>query len=415
MRKIFTVSMGFIMGFIKKSFNSWFLSLACHLGLIFNPLLLFANGSSIEGSFLLRGSVFQIQSPIIKDFLTYSQLSLKNEFQPSNNLKTQIYFLSSQNYGQDPSLKKLVQFYPSASWLLRENIEIQTGRNFYKNQFSSFSINSFESSWYSLDGFLLTYISSLVNFDFWSAYLPERWIAGERKREFNYGFGFFLNIDMDSFYIDSLNFEVSYLADSFLDQKANKMSRYGFNIKGRINEFDLDYQLFTTGHSSGLEFKLEENMYHGELRYKKTDFFNSVFSIGYHTDSSDYNPWLYNRHERAGFSDFLQWRNLSYYFIQAKFSPLTKLAVQMMFLNFNSNSQGEMDLGYFGSAIHGSSQLSVEKGKLGQELSLKVLSQISQEIEVQFLTAFFLSQTEALSKNKKSFFNNMQLSAFYKF
>ena len=385
-------------------------------GLILSPFFLWAEGNFVERSFLLRNTGLQMQSPVIKDFSTYSQLYLKGEFQPSNQLKTKVHFLSSQNYGKSVSIKELVQFYPSARWLLSENIELQIGRNFYENSSSSFSLNSFENSWYSLDGFILAYTSSTVDFDFWSAYLPERWIAGERKREFDYGFGFFLNIDMDSFYIDSLHFEVSYLADSFLDQNTDKMSRYGFNMKGTLSEFNLDYNFFAIGHSAGLEFKLEENMYHGELKYKQTDFFNSAFSIGYHTDSSDYNPWFYNRHEQAGFSDFLQWRNLSYYFVQASFSPLTKLAVQMMFLNFNSSSQGEIDLGYFGSAIHDQAKsLSVRKGSLGQELNLKILSQINQEIEIQFLTAFFLSQAEALSKNKKSFYNNIQLSAFYKF
>ena len=404
-----------LLKYINFSFQT-LLTFWLRFGLILTPFFLWAEGSFVEGSFLLRNTGFQMQSPVIKNFSTYSQLYLKSEFQPTNDFKAQIHFLSSQNYGEKLDVKELVQFYPSAGWLLSENIELQAGRNFYENNSSSFSLNSFENSWYSLDGFILAYTSSIVDFDFWSAYLPERWTAGERKREFDYGFGFFLNIDMDSFYIDSLHFEVSYLGDSFLDQNTDKMSRYGFNIQGNISEFDLDYNFFAIGHSSGLEFKLEENMYHGEIHYKKPDFFKSAFSVGYHTDSSNYNPWFYNRHKHAGLSDFLQWRNLSYYFVQADFSPLAKLAVEMMFLNFNSSSPGEIDLGYFGSAIHDQAKnLSVRKGNLGQELNLKILSQINQEIEIQFLTAFFLSQTEALSKNKKSFYNNIQLSAFYKF
>jgi len=382
-------------------------------GVLFSPCLLFASGHSVEGSFLLRNTALQIQDPVVKNFSTYSQFLLKSEFQPSNKLKTQVYFLSSQHYGELLSLNDLVQLYPSVSWLLSDNVELQLGRNFYKNNSPSFSTNSYESSWYSLDGLLLSYTSSLLEFDFWSAHLPERWVAHQKQREFDYGFGFFLHIDMDSFYIDSLHFEVSYLGDSFLDQNADKMSRYGFNIKGTLTDLDLDYHFFFVGHSPGLEFKLEENMSHGELHYKRTDFFNSVFSIGYHTDSSDYNPWLYNRHKQAGRSDFLQWRNLNYYFVQTSFFPFEKLAVEMMFLNFNSNSRGEVDLGYFGSVVHGLEQLLVEKGDLGQELNVKLLSQINQQIEVQFLTAFFIPQSQALSK--KHFFNNMQLSAFYKF
>ena len=390
--------------------------LSSYLTLILSPCSLFASGSFIEGSFLLRNNGFQIQSPVIKDFSTYSQFYLMGEFQPSNKIKTQIHFLSSQNYGKQASIEELVQIYPSAQWLLSENIELLAGRNFYKSQSTNFSLNSFESSWYSLDGLILAYTTSVVDFDLWSAYLPKRWIAGQREREFDYGFGFFLNIDMDSFYIDSFHFEVSYLADSFVDQNADKLSRYGFTMKGTVSDLNLDYHVFAVGHSSGLEFKLEENMYHGELQYERVDFFKSKLSIGYHTDSSNYNPWFYNRHEQAGLSDYLQWRNLSYYFIQASFSPLEKLALQMMFLDFNSSNQGEIDLGYFGSAIHeGERSLSVQKESLGQELNLTILSQINEELKIQFLTAFFLAQSEELFKNKKKFFNNMQLTAFYKF
>lgn len=385
-------------------------------GLAFSPLLLFADGSFVEGSFLLRNTGFQEESPVIKSFSSYSQFYLKGEFQSSNQLKAQIHLLSSQNYGKKPDIRELVQLYPSAQWLLSENIELFFGRNFYENHSTSFSRNSFESSWYSLDGVIFSYNTSVVDFDLWSAYLPERWMGGEKERELNYGFGFFLNIDLDSFYIDSFHFEVSYLADSFLDQKADKMSRYGFNMKGRVSELNLDYNFWTIGHSSGLEFKIEQAMYHGELQYKKTDFFDSVLLLGYHTDSSDYNPWFYNRHEQAGYSDYLQWRNLSYYFVQAGFSPLARWTLQMMFLGFNAGSQGKIDLGYFGSAVHdGAKSLPVQKGSLGQELNLKILSQINEDLKIQFLTAFFLSGAEALSKNKKSFYNNIQLTAFYQF
>lgn len=385
-------------------------------GLAFSPLLLFADGSFVEGSFLLRNTGFQDESPDTKSFSSYSQFYLKGEFQSSNQLKAQIHLLSSQNYGKKPDIRELVQLYPSAQWLLSENIELFFGRNFYENHSTSFSRNSFESSWYSLDGVIFSYNTSVVDLDLWSAYLPERWMGSEKERELNYGFGFFLNIDLDSFYIDSFHFEVSYLADSFLDQKADKMSRYGFNMKGRVSELNLDYNFWTIGHSDGLEFKIEDTMYHGELQYKKTDFFDSVLLLGYHTDSSDYNPWFYNRHEQAGYSDYLQWRNLSYYFVQAGFSPLAKWTLQMMFLGFNAGTQGEIDLGYFGSAVHGGAKsLSVQKGSLGQELNLKILSQINEDLKIQFLTAFFLSGTEALSKNKKSFYNNIQLTAFYQF
>ena len=386
------------------------------LGLSVSPSYLLAQGNVVEGSFLLRNTSVQVQVPLIEDVSTYSQLYLKGEFQSSNQLKSQIHFLSSQNYGETILTQELFQVFPSVHWLISESIELQIGRNFYENKSSHLSKNSFERTWHSLDGLILGYTSSLLDFDLWSAYLPERWVAQETKKEFDYGFGFFLDIDMDSFYIDSFHFQVSYLSDSFLVSNSKKMSRYGFSMKGTVSDLNITYKFSTIGHGSGLAFKLEEQMYHGHLQYKKSNFFDSAVSVGYHVDTPNYNPWLYNRHEKAGHSDFLQWKNLKYYFIKAQFSPMTKLFVTLMFLDFYSSKKGNIDLGYFGSLIHeNKSELPVSQENLAQEVNLKIQSEISKSLDIQFLTALFLTQSDILSKKNKRLYNNMQLSAFYKF
>ncbi|MBC6415011.1 MAG: hypothetical protein GDA46_01275 [Bdellovibrionales bacterium] len=386
------------------------------LGILISPWKSFAMGSLFEGFFLLRNTNLQIQTQSLKNFSTYSQFYLKGSFQPSNEIKTQLHFLSSQNYGEKFSLNHLFQFYPSAHWLLSENLELKLGRNLYEKKRDSLSLNSFENSWYSLDGMILEYNTQTLNFDFWSAYLPERWIAMERKKELNYGFGFFLDINLTSFYIiDSFRFQASYLGDSFTDQKANKMSRYGISVVGFLKTLNLGYDFSAVGQSSGLQFKLEENMYHGMIYYKKQNFFNSEFFIGYHTDSPNYNPWLYNRHEHSGLSDFLQWRNLSYYFIGTNFFPFKKLKCQITFLGFDSTSQGEIDLGAFGSFIHAKKNINVEKESLGKEINIKILSKVTEVLELQLLTAFFLAQSSSLKKDKQNLYNNLQLTALYKF
>ena len=402
----------------RFSFLQFLLKHLFPLAIIINPWTAFAAGSSMAGFFLLRNTAPQIQNSAVKSFSTFSQFYMKGEFQPSNEIKTQMHFLSSQNYGKTlSSFENLFQFYPSAHWLLSESIELKLGRNFYEKNPISLSLNPFENSWYSLDGIILEYTSAqqAVNFDLWSAYLPKRWIANEREREFHYGLGFSLDINLTPVYINSFHFQISYLADSFVDQNAEKMFRYGFTVNGTVKVLDLDYNFSAVGHGSGLQFKWEENMYHGDVRYKKPDFFNSELFVGYHTDSPKYNPWLYDRHKNSGLSDFLQWRNLSYYFIGTVFSPLKKLNLQIVFLDFNSNSKGEIELGSFGYLIHNQKSLDIKKETLGKEFNIQVLSKINKELEIILLTAFFLAQSDALVKNTKDFYNNIQLTARYKF
>ena len=404
----------------RFSFLQFLLKYLFPLAVTISPWTAFTAGGSMTGFFLLRSAAPQIQNSAVKSFSTFSQFYMKGEFQPSNKIKTQMHFLSSQNYGKTiDSFEDLFQFYPSAHWLLSESVKLRLGRNLYEKNPISLSLNPFESSWYSLDGVILEYTSTqqAVNFDLWSAYLPKRWTANEREREFNYGFGFSLDINLTAVYINSFHFQVSYLADSFFDQEAKKMSRYGFTVNGTVKVLDLDYNFSAVGHGSGLQFKLEENMYHGDVRYKKPDFFNSEFFAGYHTDSPEYNPWLYNRHKNSGLSDFLQWRNLSYYFIGAAFSPLKKLDLQFVFLDFNSSSEGEIELGSFGSLIHNNEKrLPITKQEtLGREFNIQALSKINKELEITLLTAFFLAQSHTLATNKKDFYNNIQLTARYKF
>ena len=398
---------------IKKTFSLLKKSLLLSL-FFFSPLS--SGKTDIEGSFLIRSQSAQN----LKLFSNYNQLYLNGKFQPNNKLKVQSHFLFSQFYGTAPfSVKRPIEVYPSASWLIHEDIQLKLGRNLYNNPYHQIvSSNPYEASFYSFDGVFLEYNTSLLKANIWSAYLPKRWIGLNQKQELKYGLGFFLNIKFTESYIDSFNFHVAYLADSFIQQSAEKMSRYGLALKGVIQPISLNYTFIAIGHGSGFQFKMEENMYHFSLKYLRPDFFNSSLFTGYHTDSPQYNPWLYNRHKNAGFSDIFLWGNLNYYFAGLSVSPINSWDIQVVFYNFNATQNGSLKLGYAGAWIHQDQQnsISVSKGKLGQELDIQIKNQISKEFQVKLTTGLFFSQINSTGFLKEqSPYSNILLAGLYEF
>ncbi|MCZ0933532.1 MAG: hypothetical protein OXJ52_10350 [Oligoflexia bacterium] len=400
--------------FVTKPISA-FLKKSLLLSLIFfSPLSL--GKTDIEGSLLIRSLSHQN----FKSFSNYSQLYLNGKFHPSNELKIQTHFLFSQFYGEAPfSLEIPIEVYPSASWFIHEDIQLKLGRNLYNNPFHQIvSSNSYEASLYSFDGVFLEYSTSILNVNFWSAYLPKRWVGLKQEQELKYGLGFFLDIKFTENYIDSFNFHVAYLANSLTQQSDEKMSRYGLALKGLIQPVNLNYTFIAIGHGPGFQFKMEENMYHFILNYFRPDFFNSRIFTGYHTDSSKYEPWLYDRHENAGLSDIFLWGNLSYYFAGLSVSPINHWDIKVIFYDFNATQNGSVELGYLGAWIHKNqnSSIPVPQKKLGKELDLQIMTQISKEFQIKLTAGLFFSHIKSENFLKdQSFYNNVQLAGLYKF
>lgn len=368
---------------------------------------------NLEGSFLVRSYLPQIQSKTFTDFSNYSQLYLKGEFQSSNKLKSQINFILSKYYKIEPQ-ENLFQIFPSFHWLIQDTIELKIGRILYDNNKEKLlSLNPYEAYWYSLDGFLMEYNTQIINFDLWLAYLPKRWLGQERVQEFVYGTGVFLDILLKTAYIDSFNFHLAYLANPASTNNSNKMSRYGLSLKGNLPFKGLSYFFSIVAHSLELQFKPEESMYHTSLHYKNPSFFNAKFFVGYHKDSLNYNPWLYNRHAHAGRADFFQWGNLSYSFGGLSFSPFKKMEIRSSFYHFNSTKEGAIQLGSFGSFVTKQSLWQAQKEEhLGKEWDLQIAYQATKEFEIQLLASLFLAQSET---DGEKFHNNAWLAGFYKF
>ena len=383
--------------------------------IVFSPVSL--GQADMEGSFLARSLLIPKD---LKSSSNYSQLYLKGKFHPSNELKIQTHFLFSQFYGESPlSLERSIEIYPSASWLVHEDILLKLGRNLYDNPFPQIvSSNPYEAVFYSFDGVFLEYSTSILNLNIWSAHLPKKWEGLKQEQSFKYGLGFFLDIKLIENYIKSFNFHVAYLADSLSQNTPEKISRYGLALKGFIQPVNLDYTLIAIGHGSGFQFKMEENMYHFILNYSRPDFFNSRIFTGYHTDSSQYDPWLYDRHKNAGLSDMFLWGNLSYYFAGLSVSPVNRLDIKIMFYEFKVTEKGSVKLGYLGAGTHQnhSSSILVSQEKLGREFDLQIKTKISKEFQIKLTTGLFFSliESQGFLKNN-NFYNNIQLAGLYKF
>lgn len=374
----------------------------------------------VEGSFRIRGMLSQIQVKKAPLSLLQGRLHVKGEFQTSNKFKAKVHFLSSNSYKHTFSFEKFIKIYPNVSWLINEDLELKLGRINYKNKFHQIvSINDYEPFFYAFDGAFLEYNTDILNINFWGAHLPKRWVGIEQIQDFKYGFGFFLDIESVSDHIDYFNIHVAYLGDSFFEDKSRKMFRYGLGLEGSINSINLAYTFVFIGHNPGVQFKLEEKMYHFQLSYSRLDFFNSKFFAGYHEDSSKYNPWLYDRHENAGFLDLFLWGNLRYYFVGFNASVDSLFDIKLSFYDYlGPKKEGNVKMGYFGSLLKaGHKGLIQTGGKVsGRELDIQLQKEIIKNFEIHLLAGIFIPRLKSKNIfNRKNFYNNVQLTGFYKF
>ena len=378
----------------------------------------FAEGD-IEGSFRVRGVLSQIQTKKEPLFLTLGRLHVKGEFRPSNEFKSQIHFLSSNSYGKTLSFEESIKIYPSASWLISEDLELSLGRILYENDFNEIvSINDYETFFYAFDGAFLEYSTKILNVNFWGAYLPKKKISTNPTEELKYGLGFFLDIESISDYINQFNAHVVYLGDSFFNKESQKSSRYGLGLKGSINQIHLAYTLVAIGHGDGVQFKLKENMYHFYVSYSRPEFFDSKISAGYHRDSSQYKPWLYDHHENAGFLDLFLWGNLNYYFLNLNISFPSLFDIDISFYDLKSTDEGSIQMGYFASLLNEKNKSfpTTKSQSLGKEIDIQLEKKISEDFEFHFLAGFFIPHLRIKEFfQNKDFYNNIQLTALYKF
>lgn len=370
---------------------------------------------SIEGS--VRARAVFLPETHDSTFFFRGRINIKGEFYPSNKFKPQIHFTAS-NY-KDFNLRKAFKIYPSINWFITENLEFQLGRIFYQNRFHQIvSLNDYEPFSHTFDGMFLKYNTKNLDVSFWGAYLPylpSRDIGDFAVQKFRYGAGFFLDISALSNFIDYFNIYAMYLNI----KERSQMSRYGLGWKGIVNPLSLNYTVIIAGHGQGIQFKPEENMYHIHLSYSYVELFDSKIFIGYHTDSSDYKFWLYDRHKNAGLLNMFLWGNLTYYFVGFSSSFAGLFDLQVSFYDFRKTGKGSVQWAYYGHFLRNKSQDNISnKTMLGRELDIQLKKQISEELEIRLLAGVFVPHLDIQLKKllkSKDFFSNVQLTGLYKF
>lgn len=376
----------------------------------------------VEGSFRLRALYpWTDQDP--SSLIWQGRFHVLGEFYPGNDLKAQVHFLSANpSYPlKNSAPEDFFAIYPSFNWLIGQDLELRLGRHKYDSPFHQIiSSNDYQAFFYTFDGLFLEYSTQVLRVNFWGASLPKRWNGEERVQDFKYGFGFFLDIESVSDFIDHFNVYVAYLGDSFIDNSSSKMSRYGLSFSGVILPVQMDYTFVVAGHGPGIEFNLKENMYHFSISYSSSDFFNSQIFFGFHTDSLEYNPWLYDQHKNAGFLDMLLWGNLTYYFVEWNSSLSHLFDIQIAFYDIRPTQKGPLKSGYFSQSKTGlKDNLLFAHGKeeaFWRELDLKVKKQLKENIELNFLTGLFFPYIPSQKPwDIENFLSLIQVTGVYKF
>ena len=198
------------------------------------------------------------------------------------------------------------------------------------------------------------------------------------------------------------------------------MSRYGLGLEGSISSINLVYTFILLVINPGVQFKLEEKMYHFQLSYSRLDFFHSKIFVGYHTDSSKYNPWLYDRHKNSGFLDLFLWGNLRYYFLGFSASVDSLFDIKLSFYDYlNPNTdEGVVQMGSFGSLLQARHKGLIRKGgkALGRELNIKLQKEIRKDLEIHLMAGIFIPRLKSENLFKENdLYNSIQLTGFYKF
>ena len=321
-----------------------------------------------------------------------------------------LFLWGGNGYERKLILKDSFALYPVAVWRLTENLELKVGRSFYDSYFQEIiSSNDFEPFLFSFDGLSLNY--QVQNFEAFIFASVRDYPVFEKKIEtkrWPLSLGFLLNMESLSSFIDKFNIYATVLSDQFFSPQAQNMFRGGLGVKGRAPLINLTGSFVFSGHGKGLEFSLnEETMYHAEIKKSFPLFFDSSLFAGFHTDSSGYKAWAYNRHEHAGLMDIFLWGNLTYYFLGFDLeSFLADLRVQALELK-PTDPKKPLHFSWAGEFI--------DQKRGGYELDIELSRDVGKNLEFRMLTSFFIPKTGDKNWLKRDISKSLKLHASYLF
>ena len=277
--------------------------------LFFIPLIVYSE-VDFKGSLELRAVI----APKLKDLLKTEAIldqrfRLKGSFYPTKALQTHFHLFSSPTLGKPISLQESFRFYAYGNCNITDELALQLGQMTYEIGPSFISKNSYEPFPYLFEGIFLNYKTDSIYLNTWGAYPPKKRVGVKEEGGLKYSLGASLDVKMALEFFRKARLHFIYLTNSLKGESLeDQISRYGLNVEGEIGSQKIDYNISF----GGLNFNPEQTMFDIEAGWSRPQWYDSHIFIAYHRDSMEYDPWLYDRHEKGGLMDILQWGNLSY-------------------------------------------------------------------------------------------------------
>lgn len=385
---------------------------------LFAALLLFPfivyGKVDFKGSFESRAVIVPKLKDLLKtEAILDQRFRLKGSFYPTQTLQTHFYLFSSPTLGKPVSLQESFRFYAYGNYDMTEELALKLGQMPYEADSSFISQNSYEPFPYMFEGIFLNYTADLVSFNTWGAYPPKRRVGVKEEEGLKYSLGASLNVKMALEFFKQVHLHLIYLTDSLKKESTeNQISRYGLNVEGEIGSQKIDYNISL----GGLNFNPQQAMVNLEAGWSRPKWYDSHIFIAYHRDSMDYDPWLYDRHEKGGLMDILQWGNLTYILVGWSVGLPKDFNVKLQFLRFHRTEEGAFYLGRYGVFLLKEKVSQSAAKALGDEVDLQIKKSFSPVFQANLLGGLFIPKQGLKSMLKdQNIFSQLQLTALYKF
>lgn len=375
------------------------------------PLIAYSK-VDFEGSFESRAIVLPEWDKFLDtEAILDQRFRLKGSFHPTQTLQTHFYLFSSPTLGKPVSLQKSFRFYAYGNCDITEELALKLGQVPHEIGPSFVSQNLYEPFPYMFEGIFLNYKAEAINFNTWGAYPPTR-KEGADSEEIKYSLGASLDVKMALEFFKQAHLHLIYLIKSLKETSSNQTSRYGLNIEGEIRSRKIDYNLSF----GGLNFSSKQTMFDIKAGWSWPKWYDSHIFVAYHRDSLGYDPWLYDRHERGGLMDILQWGNLTYTLVGWSVGLPKDFNVKLQFLRFQRTEEGLFYSGRYGAFFLKEKVSESTSGTLGDEVDLQIEKSFGTAFRANLLGGIFIPKKglKPAIKNQ-DIFSQLQLTALYKF
>ena len=373
-------------------------------------------------------------------FLFNQTLYLKGDyyhnqfFDVHGGLRSSAFKIKGPRAGGTLKEQDLYQLYGYINWNFNLEVRLQAGRIFYDFHIPQMvSINNYELYPYVFDGFIFGYQTEFLALDLWFANVSQlQWSFTNIKKNRNQNLGaglsldlrfrhsivkrahlntsVFFNSDSNTTAFSYLNFNNSKSGD-FWDIKDTRTSLSAEGTLGRLGYF-----LLVSGHGDkNFNFKFNNQSRHIEFVYSKSNWFGSSFFGGYHKDSKDYKPWLYDRHSQAGLSDLFEWGNLNYFFFGHKASVPHWFNFEIQALWFLATESGFVTLGRYGQLAFNEDVLEVKSNSIADPMALEIDIKIEKEFTENFTMSFLAGISAGVDLKRFFSHTHSQVTGIYRF